>query len=284
MAGVLALLRGRLRALRWWRTQPPPKSIGEIRTDEISDPGILPQLVAGLPEVIEANRAAIGDAWPIASNFAEFHYDLLRRLSRAAGSSPTDAEQAVLLLGTHGLNVLSSAIGGTLRGEFDTTLYFVRAHFDTASFLLVCSHDTELARRWRHDELDASDARKRFVTALRDGAERDLADTVDRILRTDADAANEAAHVGLTHANKLLRTESDGNVRPIVGGQVNADAAKSNMEAFLGLELHVVTALASSFVAPADDEEQRRLNEIVKLLRDWRSDQIRHSGSQRTVG
>jgi len=251
-------------------SEPPPTVhlAGESNDGE----AILRQLVGGLQEIVQFHQDVVGDAWAIAGSLTGLHADVLGRLSRAIGNDWSDAEQGVLLLGSHAFNVFTAAVGATCRGEFDTIQYLTRAAHDAASLVTVCAISDSHSERWLRGELKASEARRDFVQVLSDAGHVDEAADLDKLLREEAEAANVAAHLGPLHADRLIRKDEDGVLWPTIGGRSDSRLALRQIEMSLALEITTLSPLLSSFVQPSEPSELDRFTELHERLRVWRSE------------
>jgi hypothetical protein len=101
-----------------------------------------------------------------------------------------------------------------------------------------------MAERYLNDDLKASEARRLLITDLR-SADSVLADETDLRLRDDAGAANDLAHVGLIHADKLVRTDATG-ITPICGGMTDRREAHNQSQVLL-LQEHGLLVILKAF-------------------------------------
>lgn len=191
----------------------------------------------------EHHRRSLGDGWPLAEDYVALHTEALRKISKAAGSSPSQSDQATILLSCHGLNLFIETMGLVVRGLFDVSAHLLRPLMDTQSLVFACALQEDLAARYLGTgaSLKASEARKLFVAYVR-GDDDVLANDIDRIFRDDADAANDLAHVKLLHGNKLTKVEG-GSVTPVAWGISDPAEAVRQSQAALSQEHGLLVSL-----------------------------------------
>jgi hypothetical protein len=200
----------------------------------------------------EANRGALGDGWELAESYFSLHVSAARRVSAAAGRSPAHSDQATILLTCHGLNLFTECTSLIVRGLFDVSAYLLRPMMDNQSLLFACASREELAERYLNDDLKASEARKLLIAYLR-RADSALADETDLQLKDDADAANDLSHVGLIHADKLIRVDANG-LTPVGGGMTDPREARNQSKVSL-LQEHQLLVSLKAFRKSALGEE-----------------------------
>ncbi|MCH8009895.1 MAG: hypothetical protein IIC91_13635 [Chloroflexi bacterium] len=192
----------------------------------------------------EDHKRSLGDGWPLAEDYVALHTEAMRKISKAAGSSPSQSDQATILLGCHGLNLFIETMGLLVRGLFDVSAQLLRPLMDTQSLVYACARGEDLASRYLEEEgkpLKAAEARKLFVAHVRSEDDA-LANDLDRILSDDADAANDLAHVKRLHGDKLSMVEA-GKVTPTAWGMTDPGEAVRQSQAAISQEHGLLVSL-----------------------------------------
>ncbi len=172
------------------------------------------------------------------------HAEATRKISKAAGISPSQSDQATVLLLGHGLNLFVETMGLIVRGVFDVSAHLLRPLMETQSLVYACAGREDFAARLMEEEgepLKAAEARKLFVAHVRTEDE-DLANDLDRIFSDDADAANDLAHVNLLHGDKLSSLEGR-KVTPVFWGITDPAEAVRQSQAVLSQEHTLLVSL-----------------------------------------
>ena len=179
----------------------------------------LEHTLRGWPLVNQENREAIGDGWAVAEQFLRLHAQGLQHISRVAGATPSESDKAVILLGTHGLNLYMTALRLIVGGLFDVASHLFRGLLDCQSLLYVTAKDEEAAAKFmlEPENLRASESRKVMIDDLRNAGEDQLANDIEARYQQEAKAANSLSHVSVLHADKLVRMKAN-SVTPIAGG------------------------------------------------------------------
>lgn len=188
--------------------------MADMRRDEIN----LRKLVGRWTLVTEAHRQALGDGWDIAENLVWLHTSALQRISRAAGSNPSESDKATILLGAHALNLCVETLSLTVRGLFDVASYMLRASFDCQALVYAVAKDEALARKFGKGKLEASAARRLHVRDLRAAGETALANEIDARNKAEAKAANVLTHANVTHVDKIIELGGT-TMTPVVAGR-----------------------------------------------------------------
>lgn len=189
----------------------------------------------------EENRQALGDGWELAETFVSLHAEAAMRISAAAGPTPSNSDQATILLACHGMNLFVATMGLIVRGLFDVSAHLMRGLMDTWSLLYACASRDELAARYLNATLKASEARQLLVDDLR-SREQALGDDYESRLKDDADAANDLAHVKLLHGDKLVTVE-EGRITPVAGGRIDRGEARTQSKPALETERWLLVSL-----------------------------------------
>ena len=192
----------------------------------------------------EEHRRSLGDGWTLAEEYVALHVEATRKISKAAGSSPSQSDQATILLLGHGLNLFMETMGLLVRGLFDVSVHLLRGLMDTQSLVYACASREVFGARYMEEEgepLKGAEARKLFVADVRSQDDA-LANDLNRILSDDADAANDLAHVKLLHGDKLSIVEA-GKVTPISWGIADAAEAVRQSQAALSQEHSLLVSL-----------------------------------------
>ncbi len=192
----------------------------------------------------EEHRRSLGDSWALAEEYLALHAEATRKISMAAGISPSQSDQATILLLGHGLNLFVETMGLLVKGLFDVSAHLLRPLMETQSLVYACAGREDFAARLMEEEgepLKAAGARKLFVAHVRTEDE-DLADDLDRILSDDADAANDLSHVKLLHGDKPTKVEA-GKVTPVAWGIRDPAEAVRQSQAALSQEHRLLVSL-----------------------------------------
>lgn len=218
--------------------------------------GTFEELLTDWTPTAEENRRESADGWSLSEDMFRLHLGAIKSVSRKAAATPSPTDQALILVGTHGLNVFSALVGLVFRGQFDVAAHLIRPMFDLPFLILGVGSDEEIASRFMEgDELHASDVRRQVIRVLEEANENELAGSVDNILRRNAQAANTLSHVNLVHGDKLVQLKGEA-VQPIVGGRVDRGELRRMLSAVLLSE-----QLALQYVPiarpPATDEDWR---------------------------
>ena len=209
----------------------------------------------------EENRQALGDGWELAETFASLHAEAARRISKAAGTTPSNSDQATILLVCHGMNLFVETMGLIVRGLFDVSAHLLRGLMDTQSLLYACASRDELAARYLNSSLKASETRRLLVADLR-SQDKALADDFESRLKDDAHAANDLAHVRLLHGYKLVNIH-DGRITPVAGGRIERDEAHGQSKPALEAERWLLVSLRAFRKTAVGEHWIRRFDETT---------------------
>jgi hypothetical protein len=194
--------------------------------DELSQIDLGPTL-REWPVGHKENRDALGDGWAIAEEFLRLHTRGLQHISRAAGAKPSESDKAMILLGTHGLNLYITALGLIVGGLFDVASHLARGLLDCQSLLYATARDEALGAKFMAgpERLKASEGRKVMINDLRNAGEDQLANDIETRYQEEAKAANSLAHVSVVHADKLVKMSAN-SLTPVAGGLAAGEEAR----------------------------------------------------------
>lgn len=156
-------------------------------------------------EVAGAHRRSHPDLWQLCEDFASLHGEAAEQVARsvANATSSSEADETLMLLVIHGMNIYRMAVGLVVEGEFDVALYFFRALFDVGPLIYGTQHP-DLVEEGK--ALSAAEARIRFVKGLREDGHESEADWMDKLWRDREYALmQEMAHLNRAHLAQLIR-------------------------------------------------------------------------------
>ena len=212
--------------------------------------------------IAEFHQASLGKGWQVAQQFADLHSEALREFSLAVEQDGPH-KRAVVVLGSHSLNIYTAAVDLLILGKFDVAAYLMRPLFDTHGLLLAAAHDEERAKQLLPggDGLRPSAARKfleedpRFAEAL--SLEQGLYPYM-----------NEYSHANPYHAESLLDITDDG-IFPTVGGRADELRVNRDTSIVCGLERNILLTLGQQLADDGSEGWWERFGRSVLCYNEW---------------
>lgn len=230
----------------------------------------LDDLVTGWNETATEHRAALGDGWNLASTFLQLHGDAITRFSVGIGETPTEREQAAVLLAVHGYNLYVAVLGLIVRGQFDAAAYLMRPLLEMWVLFVAAARHDDIASKYLAGQLSTKDALKRNKTELanqpEDGAE--LSRDLDRTFRDEWKATSSISHVGIVHAAKLV-VRADNVITPTVGGHVDREEAVRLCRAAHLQERRLLGFARGIFSPVLDADWNARYEKTASRYQEW---------------
>jgi hypothetical protein len=226
------------------------------------------RVVHGAPEIVQAHTAAVGAGWDIAIRVANSHWDLLGASIATAGESADAATIGVVTIATHGLNLYVEVLSAAARGMFDAGAHLLRGLADCAGLAFsVGTIPGAMDRFMAGEEGSAATGRKAAIEELRI-ADPVLAARKAAEWRERQKQLHQTAHVSLFHADRVVEP-LEGGLRPVVGGRVSPEMARSLVYAAMSSDnefLMHLSYLRARFFA---EDWSGRLSELQTEMKAW---------------
>lgn len=225
-------------------------------------------LLTGWNEPAEVHRAALTDGWSLAVDLARLHGEAIAAFSERTVPTPSEREQAALLVAAHAYNVFIGALGTTIRGQFDVAAYLMRPLLEGWVVFVAVARDDEYAAKFMAHRLHTNDAWRRTKDELKKAGETELVQDLDRIFRDEQDATDDLAHVSVLHADKLVTRESEELV-PHLAGAIDHGEATRMWRGALVQERRLLGFMRGIFGPVLDEDWQQRFESLQLRFHAW---------------